>query len=520
MNQAPVVDDQSKASPYAWYVLFLLVLVYVLNFVDRSIITILAPDIKRDLGIADDDIGFLYGTAFGVFYALFGIPLGKLADSWRRVSLLSLGLSLWSAMTMVSGFAGNFAQLALARIGVGVGEATAGPCAYSLITDWFPKRNRATAIAIYTSGLYLGGGLSLYIGALVVKAWDARYAIEAAPLGLAGWQAAFLAVGFPGLLLALWVATLREPLRGQFDGLASPVEPHPFRVFFNELCMVLPPLTLWSAYRQGRSSAVRNLLAAAVIVLVAWALIAATGSYSQWIVMGIGVYAVYSWATTLKHRDPVAFELIWGTPAFLCIVIGYGLISFNGYAVGAFAPTYAVEHFKATQESAGFIIGGSAALGGVVGVIGGGLIADRLRKFNPAGRVITILASAILSLIPFVVVVTTDSLTVFYALFLPMTILSSAALAPAGASIVDLVLPRMRGTATAAFFIGTTLIGLALGPYTAGLISRLTGSLGTGLLSMLAVAPISLGALIAAYYLLPKAEATLLDRARAAGEKV
>jgi MFS family permease len=389
-----------------------------------------------------------------------------------------------------------------------------------MITDWFPKRNRGIAIAIYTSGLYFGGGISLYIGALVVKGWNARYAVEAAPMGLAGWQAAFLAVGLPGLLLALWVATLREPVRGQADGLIAPVEPHPFRVFFQEICMVLPPLTLWSAFKQGPSTAVRNVLVAGVIALAAWGLILLTGSKSQWIVMAIGIYAVFSWASTLKHRDPVAFELIWGTPAFLCIVIGYGLISFNAYAVSAFAPTYAVEHFKATAEQAGFIIGGSAALGGVIGVIGGGWISDQLRKINPAGRVIMILVGAVLSIIPFAVAFTTENLTVFYALFLPMTILSSATLAPSGASIVDLVLPRMRGTATAAFFIGTTLVGLALGPYMAGYVSKVTQSLATGLLSLLVVVPISLTALVIAYRILPKAEETMIGRARAAGEAI
>ena len=200
-----MTDDQqptpeTNASPYAWYVLSLLVLVYVLNFVDRQIITILAPHIKRDLGLNDADIGFLYGTAFAVFYALFGIPLGRLADSWSRVRLLTIGLGLWSAMTAVSGFARNGVGLGLARMGVGIGEATASPSAYSLISDLFPKSKRGTALAIYSSGLYVGGGVSLMIGGGVVEAWNKAYP-GGGPLGLVGWQAAFLAVGIPGLLL-------------------------------------------------------------------------------------------------------------------------------------------------------------------------------------------------------------------------------------------------------------------------------------------------------------------------------
>ena len=136
------MNDNATPQPnprYAWYVLTILVIVYVLNFVDRQIISILANDIKRDLDLTDADLGFLYGTAFGVFYSLFGIPLGKLADGWSRTRLLTLGLSLWSVMTAVSGLAKNGAMLAGARVGVGIGEATASPSAYSLLSDWFPK---------------------------------------------------------------------------------------------------------------------------------------------------------------------------------------------------------------------------------------------------------------------------------------------------------------------------------------------------------------------------------------------
>jgi MFS family permease len=210
-----------EASGYSWYVLSVLVVVYILNFIDRQIVSILAVDIKADLGLTDSEMGFLGGAAFAVFYALFGIPLGRLADNWGRVKLLSIGLALWSIMTALSGFSRNPVQLTLARMGVGVGEATASPTAYSLISDYFPKRQRATALAIYSSGLYIGGGVSLFIGALTVKAWNEAYP-AGGPMGLVGWQAAFLAVGIPGLLVALWVSTLREPVRGVMDGLATP----------------------------------------------------------------------------------------------------------------------------------------------------------------------------------------------------------------------------------------------------------------------------------------------------------
>ena len=137
-----------RVSAYAWYALFVLVLVYIINFIDRQILSILAEDIKKDLGLEDAQIGFLYGTAFAVFYALFGIPLGRLADSWYRGRLMAIGLALWSSMTALSAFANSFTMLAVARIGVGIGEASASPAAYSMISDNFPKEKRAAALSI------------------------------------------------------------------------------------------------------------------------------------------------------------------------------------------------------------------------------------------------------------------------------------------------------------------------------------------------------------------------------------
>src|SRR5690349_19812725 len=156
---------------------------------------------------------------------------------------MTVGLTLWSMMTALSGFARNGAMLTGARIGVGVGEATASPSAYCLISAWFPARLRATALAIYSSRLYFGGGISLLIGGLIVEGWNETYP-DGGPLGLAGWQAAFVAVGLPGLLLAAWVLTLREPERGAIDGIPTPPHPAPFRGFLDELVQIIPPFTL------------------------------------------------------------------------------------------------------------------------------------------------------------------------------------------------------------------------------------------------------------------------------------
>ena len=518
---APAAAQSLAPAPrYAWYVLGILFVVYVLNFVDRQVISILAEDIKRDLHLKDEDLGFLYGTAFGVFYALFGIPLGRLADSWHRVRLMTVGLALWSTMTALSGFSRTGGQLAAARIGVGIGEATASPAAYSLISDYFPKRLRATALSIYSAGLYVGGGVSLFIGGLIVQGWNRAYP-GGGPLGLVGWQAAFLAVGIPGLIVALWVATIREPVRGLVEGLPEPEKhPAPFRAFFQELLTIIPPLTLIGAARGGMRALLINLTGLAAVVAVVASLIGLGEPMPQWLAIGTGVYAVFSWACALKRRDPATFALIVGTPAFLCTVVAYGLNSFLSYAASFWAAPYVLRTLGETPARAGLLLGSSGALAGFLGLTIGGIVADRLRRTDPAGRLIVVIFGATVP-VPFLIgAFTASSVWVFYPCLFLSGLTASGALGSAAAATQDLVLPRMRGTATATFFIGTTRMGLAMGPYLAGRISTLSGSLSVGMLSLLAIMPVTLTCAIAAYRLVPAAEASREARARAAGEAI
>ena len=525
MTEVATVPAERRATGYSWYVLGVLVVVYILNFIDRQILSILAEDIKADLDLTDGDLGFLLGAAFAVFYALFGIPLGRLADNWNRKKLLAIGLTLWSAMTALSGFARSQATLSLARMGVGIGEATASPTAYSLISDYFPKRQRATALAIYSSGLYLGGGVSLLIGAKIGLLWNQTYP-GGGPLGLVGWQAAFLAVGIPGVLMALWVMTLREPVRGAMDGLPTAGSPTPFRNFAVDLSTIVPPFTLYGAWQRGPLALATNLGVAVLAGLFVWLMIGITGNKPQWMSIGFGYYAVFSWACTLKARDPATWRLIWGTPAFVCTTLGYSLVSLVAWALGAWSAPYAERVLQLPKQELAFVLGANAALAGFLGVIIGGRIADGLRARNPAGRILVIMFGVIAPIVPIWIGYTTTNPTLFYGMNFLAGMFGATALGAAAATTQDLVLPRMRGTATAAFFLGTTLVGLAFGPYIVGQISdfagtmvdgKLVGDLRTGILSLVAVAPVALGLLIYAYRALPAAEASLNERSGEAG---
>lgn len=487
---------------YSWYALFVLVVVYVLNFVDRQLLTILAVDIKHDLGISDSQFGFLYGTAFGVFYALFGIPLGKLADRSSRTRLLAAGLTLWSTMTALSGLSRSFWQLGAARIGVGVGEATAGPCSYSLLADYFPAHRRATAVAIFSSGIYLGGGLSLYVGTAISGAWNNAFPLGERPFGLAGWQAAFMAVGLPGLLLALWVRSLREPLRGRFeapilDGAPQPlVQPATLGAFARDLGAIVPPFTLLAAARRGPRALLGNVLIIAALAATAMALTAMLGDPAQWIALGIGFYAIASWAIALRHDDPEAFRVIWGSPSVVGLNVGYGLMCVITYAGSAFGPLLAMRTFGASPGAVALIVGGSAAGGGALGVIAGGALGDRFAgSHNHSRRLLVVIGALTLSLVPNCLMLATNSVTVFYWAVFPMWFLSSAALGGAAGTIVNIVPAQTRATATASFFLFATIIGLALGPYAAGRISNSFGSLRIGLAGILVVVPFALIAL-------------------------
>src|SRR5258708_1796336 len=210
---SPAASGESRQSlRYAWYVVGVLTLVYVFAFIDRQIFSLLVGPLRHDLHISDTQISLLQGLSFALFYTLFGIPIGRLADTHSRRLIITLGLVLWSLLTAACGLAQTFVQMLLLRMGAGVGEAAFGAAAYSLITDYFPRQRLATAISVYSMGIYIGSGLSYVVGGLVVR-YAATQAAWTLPLlgSIRPWQLIFLIVGLPGLVLPSLVYTVREP---------------------------------------------------------------------------------------------------------------------------------------------------------------------------------------------------------------------------------------------------------------------------------------------------------------------
>lgn len=495
-------------------------LVYIVNFIDRQILAILNEEIKGDLGLTDAEMGFLYGTAFAVFYALFCIPLGRLADVWVRRTLVAYAVAFWSLATAVSGFARNFFELGAARIAVGIGEAATGPCAYSLLSDSFLPARRATVIAILTSGIFVGAGLGMFIGGQVVQRWNDAFPAGTAPFDFAGWQIAFFVIGLPGLLLAIWVRTLKEPPRGEMDGITSKPEPHPFREFSAELCAVLPGLSVINLYRRGadRKALATNLLVMLGFSLAAWLLIETLGNPAQWVALAIGFYATISWAQGLALRDRPTATLILKSRAWMLFVLGTSMLAFSTYGLAYFTAPFFIRYHGVPIGELGFTLGGITAAFGFLGVTTGGFLADYWRARHPCGRLYVAVGAALLPIPVGLWMLYTESTAFAFTLNAVVAFTSAAWFGVGGSTVTDLVLPRMRGSATAVYILALTLLGQALGPFTVGLVSDLTGDLRNGLLVAICA---NLGAaaliVLAARYL-EEDERSLRDRARRAGE--
>ncbi len=232
MNRAP----EPPPLPYAWYVVFALTAIYMLSYMDRVILSLLVAPMKRDFGISDTQVGLMQGLAFALFYTLVGLPIGRVADTRSRRNLIAVGVVLWSFFTSLCSLAGSFWSLFLARMGVGVGESTLSPSAYSLIADYFPRELLSTAISVYYTGVFLGTSASLLLTGSVLDALAHTPVITVPLLGtMASWRITFLIVGLPGLLFALLAYSIREPERRNLVRTATGETQLGMQAAFNEI---------------------------------------------------------------------------------------------------------------------------------------------------------------------------------------------------------------------------------------------------------------------------------------------
>jgi len=209
-----MIDESHKSLNYAWYVVFLLALANISSFLDRQILGLLVGPMKRDMHLTDTEVSLLMGLSFALFYTVFGVVIGRFADRTNRRNIIMSGIALWSFLTALCAGVNTYGQFFLARMGVGVGEATLSPSAYSMITDYFPKRKLATALSVFTMGIFLGSGLALAIGAGLVAGLPTEGTIAVPLLGnIYHWQKLFLMIGLPGLAISLLMVTVREPER-------------------------------------------------------------------------------------------------------------------------------------------------------------------------------------------------------------------------------------------------------------------------------------------------------------------
>lgn len=228
------MPDRPASSRYAWYVVAVMTLAYVSAFVDRQILSLLVPAIKRDLGISDTQMSYLIGLAFSVFFTFLGLPIARLADRRSRRNIMATGVGLWSVFTASCAMAQTYGRLLVMRVGVGVGEATINAPSVSLIADYFPRERLSRAMSVFSLGIFLGSGLAYFIGGSIVGLVSEQGHWTVPVIGsIRPWQSVFLVVGLPGLLIALLFLTIREPER-RTAGLVNG-GPLPYRALFDYL---------------------------------------------------------------------------------------------------------------------------------------------------------------------------------------------------------------------------------------------------------------------------------------------
>jgi MFS family permease len=398
MTTATTTADGAPAKPvysngYRNLVLWLLVLAYTLNFIDRTIIATIGQAIKVDLKITDAQLGLLGGFSFAILYTVLGIPLARVAERVNRVSIIGLALLIWSGFTALCGFAGSFAQLLAFRVGVGVGEAGLSPSAHSLISDYFEPKKRASALAIYSFGIPLGTMFGAALGGWLAKTY--------------GWRVAFMAVGAPGVIVAILVKLLiKEPPRGHSDPAEKPI------LAEDMTAPDVPAFSLWSELTE-----------------------------------------LGSVARSLFLKWPVAN-----------MVMGVTLVSFAGYGAGQFVPPYFIRTFGLDYAVVGLITGLLAGFSNGIGTIVGGFLTDWGSRQSARWYALVPAIGLTIATPIYMTAYSVDDWKVAVLILLLPGIFAYTYLGPTFGVVQNVVETRRRATATALLFFFLNLIALGFGP--------------------------------------------------------
>lgn len=461
MSDQAQAAERSERPGYRYYVLAVLILVYMLNFLDRQIIGILAAPLKEHFQLTDSQFGLLGGIAFASVYSTLAIPLAWLADRFSRVWIMTGALAVWSGFTALCGVAGSFGQLFLFRMGVGVGEAGGVAPAYSLIADYFPPHQRARALAGFAFGIPLGTAAGTLVGGLLA----AEY----------GWQTAFIVVGLAGLVIApILRLTVRDPKRGGTDiakpvpaeGAAAPAVAIPGKGWLAGQIMlgVGVALMLLAAAGQFGALAVGNPL-----------VIAFAG----------GLSLVISASFFIAHRT---CAVIMRKPSFWLLALGAASSSVCGYGVAGWLPLFFMRSFNLTLPQVSWYYSGIALIGGLLGIWLGGMIADKLSRRGKGAYPLTPAVAFMISAPLFIAAMNSpwiiglvlpgggthaQQLALAFVIFLVPTGLNLAWLGPVTAAVQHLAPAPMRSTASAVFLLLNNLLGIAVGFYYFGWMSDL-----------------------------------------------
>ena len=383
VHGAEPVPGDTPSTRYRKYVLGILVVVYTLNFVDRQILAILAKPIQAELKLTDSQLGLMGGLAFALLYSTMALPIAAWADRGSRRNIMTWAVALWSGFTALCGLTGSFLTLFLARVGVGVGEAGGVAPAYSMLADYFPKSQRARALAVYSLGIPLGGAAGILFGGLIAKAIS--------------WRAAFLIVGGVGVLVApIFRFTVKDPRRGGYESKT---------------------------------------------------------------------------AVPARARTKDVFAIVAKKPSFWLLAFGAASSSVCGYGLAFWLPSFFGRSLSLSYTDTAWYYAAITFFGGGLGIVGGGILADRLGKANRSAYPVIPAIAFLISLPCFFIAVHMSSPAAAFPLFLIPTGLNLMWLGPILTAVQHLVPAHMRTTASAMFLMINNLIGIAIGLYYFGAVS-------------------------------------------------